>query len=106
MGLFWPEPSHSFRKTRNRFDGWLTDVDGVPCWEPPFLGLDSGLLYAIIGIALIGASAGSISGVSVQWLNIPPLVMTLVIATVIDGLVLAITKGAAFGQYSTDTAGP
>ncbi len=63
-----------------------------------FSGAGSGILYAIIGIALIGALAGSISGVSVQWLNIPPLVMTLVIATVIDGLVLAITKGQPSGS--------
>lgn len=61
-------------------------------------GDPTGILYAIMGVAFIGALAGSINGISVQWLNIPPLVMTLVIATVLDGLVLAVTKGQPTGS--------
>ncbi len=49
---------------------------------------------AILFVLFLGGMAGLINGVGVQIMRIPPLAMTLVMATVINGFTLAYTHGS------------
>lgn len=60
-------------------------------------GADSGIWYAIFMLTLLGIIIGLINGVAIQILDIPPLVMTLGMASVVNGFALAVTKGMPVG---------
>lgn len=64
-------------------------------------GHSSGVLVSIVALIFLGGVIGLINGMAIQWLNMPPLVMTLGIATVVDGLVLAYMKGQSSGGVPT-----
>lgn len=59
---------------------------------------NSMLLYALLQILLMGMILGSINGLGVSYLKIPPLVMTLGMSGVIQGLILLYTKGQPKGR--------
>lgn len=61
-------------------------------------GQNSGVFIAVIGLIVIGAILGAVNAFGIQSLNVPPLIMTLGLASVIDGLVLALTKGQPTGS--------
>ncbi|MCL1895197.1 MAG: hypothetical protein FWG03_01475, partial [Clostridiales bacterium] len=55
-------------------------------------GQDQNLLIAIIVVAAVGIGFGMLSGLGVTLLNIPPLIMTLAMASVIYGVSLVYTN--------------
>lgn len=60
-------------------------------------GMNSGLLPAIGLLILLGGFIGLLNGMGVQWIGVPPLVMTLGMASVVDGFALAYTNGQPTG---------
>jgi ribose transport system permease protein len=56
------------------------------------------VLPAILGAALVGSGIGVINGVGVTILRIPPLVMTLGMLGVVQGALVAITRGIPSGN--------
>lgn len=48
---------------------------------------------AIAGTLVMGGMAGALNGIGVRHLRIPALAMTLFMATIIDGVTMAVTKG-------------
>lgn len=63
-------------------------------------GQDSKMLLAIIVVVIVGFLLGLVSGVGVSYLRIPPLVMTLAMASVIMGISLVYTNGQPKGKAS------
>ncbi len=62
-------------------------------------GGDNGLLLPALAAALgVGALVGFINGVGVTALGIPPLVMTLGMTGIVQGLVLVVTQGQLVGK--------
>lgn len=49
-------------------------------------------------VLLVGALIGLVNGLGIVWLRIPPLVMTLAFAGVVQGLILLVTRGQLEGQ--------
>jgi len=62
------------------------------------MGLDQNMPLAIIVVALVGLGFGLLSGLGVTLLNIPPLIMTLAMASVITGVSLVYTNGLPDGS--------
>lgn len=63
-------------------------------------GLDSNNLWSFIVIILLGMAVGTISGLGVSFLKIPPIVMTLAVGSLVTGFMLIISKGAPTGYAS------
>jgi len=63
-------------------------------------GNDSNNLWSFIVIILLGLAIGTISGLGVSFLKIPPIVMTLAIGSLVTGFVLIFSKGAPTGYAS------
>ncbi|MCK9482215.1 MAG: ABC transporter permease [Bacteroidia bacterium] len=61
---------------------------------------DANLWWAIISILLIGGVFGLISGLGVSYLNISPLVMTLAVSSLVNGITLISIEGAPRGRAS------
>lgn len=60
---------------------------------------DNMLILPTLGLALaVGAGIGLINGLGIVILRIPPLVMTLAMAGVVEGLVLQVTRGELIGE--------
>lgn len=57
-----------------------------------------GLTGAIIFLILLGTLIGLINGFAIQKLNVPPLVMTMVMATIASGFTFAYARGAFSGS--------
>jgi len=55
------------------------------------------LLYVIVIVGIIGFGIGIINGIGVSYVGIPPLVMTLAMASVIEGTSLIISRGFPSG---------
>lgn len=49
-------------------------------------------------VLLVGAAIGLVNGLGIVWLRIPPLVMTLALAGVVQGLILLVTRGQLEGS--------
>lgn len=64
-------------------------------------GHSAGVLVSVVVLIGLGGLIGLINGMAIQWLKMPPLVMTMGMATVIDGLVLAYMKGQSSGGVPT-----
>lgn len=62
------------------------------------LARDAFLLHALAAVILIGLALGAISGLGIACLRIPPLVMTLGMASVVQGLTLVYTQGQPRGR--------
>ena len=60
------------------------------------------LFIVVIMVVLIGAVIGAISGIGVHYIKIVPLVMTLIMSSVVNGLALLITKGQPSVSVSND----
>lgn len=60
-------------------------------------GLNSKIWVAILLLAVIGAVFGFINAAAIEWMDIPPLVMTLGMTSVVNGFALAFTKGQPTG---------
>ncbi|MCL6625237.1 ABC transporter permease [Alicyclobacillus shizuokensis] len=60
-------------------------------------GEASRLPIAVVLLVLIGAAIGYINGFGIQWVGIPPLVMTLIMTSVVNGFTVAYTKGQPSG---------
>lgn len=64
-----------------------------------FTAGDDALILPALGLTLIvGALIGLINGLGIIILRIPPLVMTLAMAGVVEGLVLQVTRGELLGD--------
>lgn len=61
-------------------------------------GENKNLLFAIVVVLLVGFLIGSVTGIGIAYLKIPPLVMTMAIASVIQGLSLAYSQGQPKGR--------
>lgn len=60
---------------------------------------DNALILPALGLALaVGAGIGFVNGLGIVILRIPPLVMTLAMAGVVEGLVLQVTRGELIGD--------
>lgn len=55
------------------------------------------LPFAILMLLLIGALIGFINGIGIQRFHVPPLVMTLIMTSVVNGFTVAYTKGQPSG---------
>lgn len=60
-------------------------------------GQDSRLIWVVPLILLLTATFGIVNGVCIAYLNMPPIVMTLGMNTVLQGGLIAITQGAPGG---------
>ncbi len=60
-------------------------------------GQDELLLWGLVTALLAGAVVGLINGLGIVFVRIPPLVMTLGMAGMVQGLVLVVTQGALAG---------
>lgn len=60
-------------------------------------GDSSHLPFAILMLLIIGAIIGLINGAGIQWFRVPPLVMTLIMTSVVNGFTVAYTKGQPSG---------
>lgn len=56
------------------------------------------IIPAFLAAMAIGALIGLLNGVGITWLKIPPLVMTLAMAGVVQGVILIISQGTFEGQ--------
>lgn len=63
-------------------------------------GLDGNLLQAVLLILVAGFVIGSVSGLGISYFKVPPLVMTLAMASVIQGISLVYTNGQPKGMAS------
>ena len=63
-------------------------------------GLDSNNLWSFVVIILLGMAVGTISGLGVSFLKIPPIVMTMAVGSLVTGFMLIISKGAPTGYAS------
>ncbi len=61
-------------------------------------GRDAYVLLALVQVLLVGFVLGSINGLGVAYLRIPPLVMTLGMTGVVQGLTLVYTQGIPKGR--------
>ncbi|UOF91008.1 ABC transporter permease [Fodinisporobacter ferrooxydans] len=60
-------------------------------------GMNDKIWLAILVLVVIGSVFGFINAAAIQWLDIPPLVMTLGMTSVVNGFALAYTKGQPTG---------
>jgi ribose transport system permease protein len=63
-------------------------------------GLDGNLTQAVVTVIIVGFLIGCINGFGISYLKIPPLVMTLAMASVIQGISLVYTNGQPKGMAS------
>lgn len=68
-------------------------------------GDDGGLLQGVVLAVVVAAAIGLVNGIGVVHLRIPPFVMTLGMLGVVQGIVLAYTKGAADGRAAPALVG-
>jgi len=62
------------------------------------LGKDANIPFALIGAVAAGFAIGLVNGIGVSYIGIPPLIMTLAMASVVEGLSLIYTRGYPTGQ--------
>jgi ribose transport system permease protein len=63
-------------------------------------GSDSNNLWSFLAIILLGLAVGTISGLGISFLKIPPIVMTLAVGSLVTGFMLIFSKGAPTGYAS------
>ena len=66
---------------------------GVCISSSLLLGKDANIPAALLGAVAAGFAIGLVNGVGVSYVGIPPLIMTLAMASVVDGLSLIYTGG-------------
>lgn len=63
-------------------------------------GIDTNNLWAFAVIILLGILVGTLNGLGVTFLKIPPIVMTLAMGSLVTGFMLIFSKGAPTGYAS------
>jgi len=63
-------------------------------------GSDSRILLTLVVLLALGALFGLANGAGIWFMKIPPLVMTLAIASVVDGFTLFVGRGRPYGSPS------
>jgi len=63
-------------------------------------GSNANITRTLVVLLAFGALFGFLNGAGIWWIKIPPLVMTLAMASVVDGLTLFFSKGRPFGSPS------
>jgi ribose transport system permease protein len=63
-------------------------------------GNDANIPYALVAVVAVGFAIGLMNGVGVSYVGIPPLIMTLAMSSVIEGVSLIYTKGFPKGMAS------
>lgn len=61
-------------------------------------GDDGMVLWGTVQALGVGLALGAVNGIGVAWLRIPPLVMTLGMASVVRGIMLVYTQGRPMGR--------
>ncbi|MGA2479960.1 MAG: ABC transporter permease [Spirochaetia bacterium] len=74
---------------------------GVVVASSILLGKDGNIVAAIAAAIFAGFAIGLVNGIGISYIGIPPLIMTLAMSSVVEGLSLLYTKG-----YPTGTASP
>ncbi len=64
-------------------------------------GKNTNIFYALIAVLIAGFIFGTINGLGIAYLGISPLIMTLALAMVIEGILLFVTKGFLYGKASS-----
>ncbi len=64
-------------------------------------GMNGNLAQAAITVVIAGFLIGSVSGIGISYFKVPPLVMTLAMASVIQGISLVYTNGQPKGMASS-----
>ncbi len=62
------------------------------------MGKNENMFAALLAVTCMGILVGLVNGIGIQWLKIPPFIMTLGVGTVIQGIFLIYTKGAPKGN--------
>lgn len=75
---------------------WMVGIASIMCTNVTH-GLDIKLIYVIPFILILTVFFGIINGFCIAYLNMPPIVMTLGMNTVLQGGLVAITQGAPGG---------
>jgi ribose transport system permease protein len=63
-------------------------------------GKDANIVTAILAAIAAGFAIGMVNGLGISYIGIPPLIMTLAMASVVEGLSLLYTKGYPSGNAS------
>ncbi|GHV75899.1 ribose ABC transporter permease [Spirochaetia bacterium] len=64
-----------------------------------FAGMEGDhLVRALVGLTLLGGGIGLINGLIINYIKVPPFVLTMAMATVVRGAVVAYTGGAPSGR--------
>ncbi len=71
---------------------------GVCVSSSLLLGRDANIPFAFLGALAAGFAIGLVNGVGVAYIGIPPLIMTLAMASVVEGLSLIYTGGYPSGS--------
>lgn len=74
---------------------------GVVVASSFLMGKDANIPVAIVAVVASGFAIGLANGVGISYIGIPPLIMTLAMSSVVEGLSLLYTKG-----YPSGTASP
>jgi ribose transport system permease protein len=74
---------------------------GVVVASSLLTGKDANIPAAVAGVVAAGFALGLINGIGISYIGIPPLIMTLAMSNVVEGLSLLYTRG-----YPSGTASP
>jgi ribose transport system permease protein len=74
---------------------------GVVVASSMLMGKDGNIVAAIAAALFAGFAIGLVNGIGISYIGIPPLIMTLAMSSVVEGLSLLYTRG-----YPTGTASP
>jgi ribose transport system permease protein len=80
---------------------------GVVVASSFLVGKDANIPQAIVAVVVAGFAIGMANGVGISYISIPPLIMTLAMSNVVEGLSLLYTRGYPSGTASAllETAG-
>lgn len=65
-------------------------------------GRDQNLLLAVVVVLTIGMAIGLLNGIGVSFFKVPPLIMTLAIASVVNGMIIIYSHGLAIRGSASD----
>ncbi|HEY9595872.1 MAG TPA: ABC transporter permease [Spirochaetia bacterium] len=73
---------------------------GVVVSSSILMGNDGNMIFALVAVIAVGFAIGLLNGVGISYIGIPPLIMTLAMANVVEGLSLIYTGGYPRGTAS------
>ncbi len=80
--------------------GAIASATAVICPALMFSDTIPALLFAFLVAAFIGMAFGTVNGIGIQKFRIPPIIMTLIMASVINGAKLKLTRGSPATKIS------